>query len=253
MNFDWITTILPVINATGIPLLSIGIIFLLRAYQKSVETYKETTTHLQDENKRVRDQLSVLDSSYVESLNKMRDTVSKSMQAIGELQAAKLTLMTNPDNSPEELVQSDIEKIDEVLDRLSELIDVSKRNEYFQHEMETRINFEFNKLGKLINQIGDTKSRLAIVRVVATEEVYQSVSSQVNNNARGLHFLPKEKKVELSDLSVSEIDKLLEDLKERENKSAESKKVAPELPDSTAIQDNHTGDDDDDDIFDKFR
>jgi hypothetical protein len=237
MNFDWITTTLPIINATGIPLLSIGIILLLIAYQKSVETYKDSTTHLKDENKRVREQLSTLDSSYTDSLNKMRETVSKSMQAIGELQAAKISLLTNSNNSPAELVKSDIEKIEIVLDKLSELVDSSKRLEYYQNETSARMNIEFNNLGKIITQIGDTKSRLAIVRVIATDEVFQSISSQVSENKRGLFFSPEKKKItleELKDLEPDEINNMLLELQERKEKSEASKKAAPELPDETS-------------------
>jgi Tfp pilus assembly protein PilN len=227
MNFDWITTLLPIINATGIPLLSIGIIFLLRAYQKSVETYKDTTAHLKEENKRVREQLSILDSSYADSLNKMRETVSKSMQAIGELQAEKISILTNSSNLPVESVQSDIEKIDDVLDTLSALVGLSKRMESYQHEMDSRFTEGLSRLGKLITQIGDTKSRLAIVRVLASNEVYESISSQVSEHNRGLQF-STEKKEEKESLPYP--DELMKELEKSEANSA----TIPELPNATS-------------------
>jgi len=57
MNFDWLTNLLPIINATGIPLLVVGIFLLLRAYQKATEISKSTATYLSEENERLRKRL----------------------------------------------------------------------------------------------------------------------------------------------------------------------------------------------------
>lgn len=82
MNLDWIPNLLPIINATGIPILSIGILLLLRAYQNSVETYKDTTNHLREENERIRKRLADADNLYFGEVEKMRAIVSSSVDAI---------------------------------------------------------------------------------------------------------------------------------------------------------------------------
>jgi len=192
MNLDWLTTLIPIVNATGIPLLAVGIILLLRAYQKSVEAYKDTSLHLSEENKRLRTQLSEVDSGYLEALNRMREIAAKSIQATGELQAAKISLLTGGSDLAEHTIRSDVAKINQVLDLLQTLSETVKRIELFQKETELAVQAEFHKIGQLISEIGDTQTRLSIVRVIASDETFQSLSSNIDKQKRGLLFLAKE-------------------------------------------------------------
>jgi len=231
MNFDWLATLIPIVNATGIPLLAIGIIFLLRAYQKSVEAYKETSLHLTEENKRLRNQLSEADAGYIEALNRMREIATKSIQASGELQAAKVNLLTNPGDIPKDGIQSEVEKIDKVLELLDDLVVSAGRIENYQKEVEFGLQHELNRIGKLLSEIGDTQSRLSIVRVIASEETFQSLNSKLDKQKRGLFFEPERN---WNSLTSPEREKFIENLREeydispKELKETESSKSLPE-------------------------
>jgi hypothetical protein len=182
MNLDWLTTLLPIINATGIPILAIGIILLLRAYQKSVEAYKETSSHLREENERIRKRLNEADTFYFGEVEKMRTTVSNSMEAIKELQVRKISLLTQASEDNKETVLADIEKINEAIEGLREISTRAKTIDVKVREALFYLNHDFQELtvhvGELADQISDTKSRVAIVGVVSSGEALKELNRE---------------------------------------------------------------------------
>jgi hypothetical protein len=190
MEAEWVNRILPILNAAGIPLLSIGIIVLIWAYRKSSDVYRGTTNYLLEENKRLKDQLQIIDSDYLERLGKLRDMLAKAENAISELQARKVGLLAKPENSPKEAILSDVEKINDVILSLRELEGTTWRMkiEYFER---TRYLEEFMKkkedeINRLVDQIGDVESKVIVIRVLTTDEVYEKHKLNELGSGRGL-------------------------------------------------------------------
>lgn len=189
MNFDW-PNLLPILNATGIPLLTIGIILLIRAYQKSVETYKETSTHLSEENTRLRKRLSEIDLDYFAQVERMKNIVSNSVEAIEELQARKITLLSKPMDVSNEKIFNDVEKINEAI-KLLESLDL------LQNEFDIRLNEqtiymqrEFQHLTRAISmlseQIGDNQSRVTVLGVLTSSQTREKIKTEIGDNIRGV-------------------------------------------------------------------
>lgn len=203
MNLDWLANLLPILNATGIPLLAIGIILLIRAYQRSVEIYKETSAHLKEENERLRKRILETDTGYFAEIDRMKGIVSKSIEAIAELQARKQALLTNVEDSPREAILSDVQKIKQVialmenLARTSEELDLRFQRHSTEMKAELQdIRASFQRrmfhVGEFADGIGDTQSRIAVVRVITSDEAYEKVKSETTGQKRGLIAPPLE-------------------------------------------------------------
>jgi hypothetical protein len=197
MDFDWVPKLLPLVNATGVPLLAIGFYLLFRAYQKSIDTYKETHEHLSDENKRLRERLQSSDTGYFDQINKMRDVVSKSVDTISDLQARKVALLSKPDDIPRDAIISDVNKINEAISLMQELTAVSKevRSLYQKHiervEEEVRMKeYHYHdlakRIGNLSEKIGDTSSRVLVVSVISSDKAIEQIKKEAGEQKRGI-------------------------------------------------------------------
>jgi DnaJ-domain-containing protein 1 len=167
---DWLTNILPIINAGGIPILAIGIILLFRAYQKATETYRDTSNHLKDENDRLRKRLAESDANYFSEIDKIRVTVSSSLDAIKELQARKAELFSQSDFSVNQEILTEVRKIDNVIEILQKISSsITEIEVLYQSKLNSLTNkFEelFIRIGEMSTQIDDSKSRNAIRGVI---------------------------------------------------------------------------------------
>lgn len=189
MNID-LSNLLTILNATGIPLLAIALILLVKAYQKSGETYKETSSHLSSENERLRKRLGEVDASYFTDVEKMRSIVAKSMEAIEELQTRKIALLSKSEGSSDEAILADVEKINEAIQKLHALDDLERHLELRFKEQTLYLHREFQSLtfeiGKLAEHIGDTNARIAVVGVLASSSKQETLKSEVGDHKRGL-------------------------------------------------------------------
>jgi hypothetical protein len=178
MNLEWVKDLLPLLNATGIPLLAIGILLLLRAYQNSVQTYKDVTSSLKDENERLRTRLTEVETSYYGEMDKARDIAIKSMEAIEKLRIQKTKLLSETSADSEELV-SEVKKINEAIRLLGELSTAFK---LFDEQMRVHIAYtrrEFSRLlaeptqvlERIADVVRDDSSRLEIVQILNLAEV----------------------------------------------------------------------------------
>lgn len=210
MEFDWISKLLPLVNATGVPLLAVGFYLLFRAYQKSIDTYQGTYRHLTEENRRLnetysnlshensllKERLQSIDTEYYDQIDKMRESIIKTANAISELQARKVALLSKED-VPESTIVSDVNKINEAIALMQEFASASKEIrlsykkhiEYFDDEMKTK-DLKYNelalKISKLSEQIGDTSSRVIVVRVVSSDGAIQRIISEIEGKIRGI-------------------------------------------------------------------
>jgi predicted nucleic acid-binding Zn-ribbon protein len=197
MDFDWLPKLLPLINATGVPLLAVGCYLLFRAYQKSIDTYKETHEHLSEENKRLREQLQSVETGYFDQVNKMKDVVSKTVDAISELQARKVALLSKPDEVPKDAILSDVNRINEAINLMQKLIEVSKEvkflyRRHLEHiEEEVKMKeYNYRDLAKRISylseRIGDTSSRVLVVSVISSDKAIEQIKKEAGEQKRGM-------------------------------------------------------------------
>jgi hypothetical protein len=207
MSID-LNQILPLINATGIPLLAVSLIVLIMAYQKAVQTYKETASSLNEENKRLRETLHSNGLDYIEELRKMKKVVSKVDDAVENLVAAKATLLAR---GSADLIQEkqltegkkifmDVGKIDLAIESMHSLIEYQSmferaftenqlRVEQTLHEF--RANFRNVQLAisKLSDQIADNNSRALIVGVIGSRETRSELQTIAATQPKGLPML----------------------------------------------------------------
>jgi len=198
---DWLTNLLPILNAAGIPLLAIGVILLIRAYQKSVETYKETSSHLRDENERLRKRIYELDTSYFREVEKVRSVILKSSEVIEELNVRKVTLLSKAEerpikpmirNSPE---KSDVIAINKAIELLEAIISHQRRNEidYLQKTFYSGEQFRdiIHQLSMLTDRIGDIETKFTILKVLSEADIKQ-LRNKVGEQKRGLALTEEE-------------------------------------------------------------
>lgn len=241
-----INTLMPILNAMGIPLLATGIILLIRAYRKSVEAYKDTSNHLREENERLRILLSEKDTSYFEQIQRMNRITAKSAEVIEELQARKVALLSKPKAETEknliamlskrkadtERALWEVKKINESIELMQKLIAMQGLFERQWRDDASHIKDEFLsltvKIGQLAEHVGDVKSRIAIVSVVTPPEIYQKLASEVENQTRGLISTSEEEDRLLMPDGAEPIDKNIRALEENllERKLAAEREVA---------------------------
>jgi predicted nucleic acid-binding Zn-ribbon protein len=216
MNLNWLTDVFPVLNATGLPLLAIAVILLVRAFQKSIETYKETSAHLStenqtlreriqetyrnftEENEKLRERLHKIDTDYFDELDRMKSVVSKTNEAIAELHARKVALLSKPEDSSNEAILSEVQKIGQAISIMQELVNSQKEFKsllskgivyvYDKDLKNVERQFELltNQVGELAGQIGDTKTRIAVVSILTTENMLHQIKSDTDGQKRGL-------------------------------------------------------------------
>jgi hypothetical protein len=183
-------SLIPIVNATGIPLLAIGVILLVRAYQKSVDTYKETSVHLSSENDRLRKRLVEADTAYSRELNELRSIVSKSVKAIEELEARKFALLSKTEDTSEQTIFTDVAKIDELITRITQLshLDsfISRELANFSLHIQQEADKITAEISSLAMQIGDTKTRIAVVGFIASSEKQDNLKNEIKDQTRGL-------------------------------------------------------------------
>lgn len=188
MNLDW-TILLPIVNSTGIPLLAIGIILLLRAYQKSGETYKETSNHLKEENERLRKRLNDADTLYISEVEKMRTAAVSAAETIKELQARKIALLSSANEANKESALHDVDKINKAIEELHTLSSVLRSIDSKIRESLFYINHDFRYLtiniSNLADQIGDTKSRVAIVSAITSTTSLKELVGEIEKQKDG--------------------------------------------------------------------
>jgi hypothetical protein len=197
MNFDWLANLVPILNATGIPLLGIGIVLLVRAYQKSAETYKETSAHLTEENKRLWERLHDVDVGYFDEVEKMKSIVAKSIDAIGELQIRKVALLSKPEELSSETIMSEIKKIDRAIALMQELSQTQEElkilfvryNRAMQEEifkLEQRFQNSAIQVGEMAGQIGDPIARVTLLGLLTKHESLAKLKSETAGLKQGL-------------------------------------------------------------------
>jgi len=190
MPTDWLSTLLPIINAAGIPILAIAIVMLLRAYQKATDTYKDVSNHLRSENERLSNRLAKVETDYFSDYDKMKVTVSSSMNAIQELQARKIALLSQPENSESKDILTEVKKINNIIDLLQTIMSGVTEISSQQQHMVTRANYDAQRvmieMGKLAEQIGDTKSRVAVLGVITSNKSLNEVKSEIDIQKRGI-------------------------------------------------------------------
>ncbi len=195
MDYDFFMKILPILNATGVPLLAIGIILLLRAYQQSVKTYRESSTHLLEENKRLRNLLSEGDANYLALMEKMKGIVAKSVEAIEELQVRKISLLSKSEETSNDEVLADVKNINEAISLVRQLAEFNYKLgvDYKREQMYMRDHFLSltTQVGQIAEQIGDIKSRTALVGVIVSDDSLNELRAEVKGKNRGLK-VPKE-------------------------------------------------------------
>jgi hypothetical protein len=195
MDYDSFMKLLPILNATGVPLLAIGIILLLRAYQQSVKAYRESSTHLLEENKRLRNLLSEGDANYLSLMEKMKGIVAKSVEAIEQLQVRKISLLSKSEETSSDNVLADVKNINEAISLMRQLSDFNYRLglDYKHQQAYTRDQFVSltTQVGQLAEQIGDIKSRTALVGVIVSDDAFNELKEGVKGKNRGL-TIPKE-------------------------------------------------------------
>jgi hypothetical protein len=231
MNLDWLTILLPVVNAAGIPILAFAVIMLVRAYRKSVETYKETADHLRLENDRLRKRLSELDTGYSKQLDRIRNVVDKAVGSLEHLNGRRVALLSNL-GSDRQATMRDVMKISEAIDAITPLIQTLGK---FSPPLIARVIEEYlNRLaidlGKLAAQIGDSQSRLALIKIVVTSDrVLRDVESDVAKTQRGL-TIPSEQRIELPGLDIEKLDRFLSEILESgDSQTARGKSPGDEL------------------------
>ncbi|MBL8091782.1 MAG: DnaJ domain-containing protein [Anaerolineales bacterium] len=92
MSFDWLTPFLPAINMAGIPILLVSIVVLLQVYQRTNSLYKDTSEHLRGENERLAKRLADTEQKYFDEIERIKKTVSSTLETVSELQAKKDTI-----------------------------------------------------------------------------------------------------------------------------------------------------------------
>jgi hypothetical protein len=213
--------ILVVVNAMGLPLLAFAFLILFRAYQRANETNKEVVAELREENKRLSERLATGDATYMELASKMRVMVARSNEAIEELQARKIELLTNAQSSPEETLQAEVEKINESLNRIAQIHELRLRYDLRLRQEGARAREELQILTDMIThlaeQIGDIRARVAIVSVVTSPAIKQRLQQNTSGVERGVVSNP-----EPSPVSPTE--------KEGEDKSSERFYLSPGTP-----------------------
>jgi len=196
MPNDLFSILLPIINAAGIPILAIGIIILLRAYQKASETYRDTSNYLRDENERLGKRLATAEANHFNDYEKMRVMASNSINAIQELQARKVSLLTQSESLATQEILAEVKKINdtiELLQNMSSMISVLSIDN--QRKFDS-INENFQKITQQVSlmadQIGDTKSRVAILGAITSTKVLDGIKSEVDISRRGIVAPPIE-------------------------------------------------------------
>ena len=197
MQPDWLTNFLPVLNATGIPLLAVGVILLVRAYQKSIEAYKDSTTHLAAENEKLRERLRVIDASYFDQIEKAKTSAAKSFEAIEELYARKVSLLSETESASTKDILSDVKNINQAIELIRELSSVQRGFNSQLHMHTTKMDDELaawdshfkslsSEISRLADRIGDTASRVIVVSVVTSAKVVEAVKAETQDRKRGL-------------------------------------------------------------------
>jgi len=169
---DWLTVVLPIINAAGIPLLAFGIILLLRAFQKSTDIYKDTTIHLKDENDRLRKRLSEFESSYFNEIEKAREIAVRSMDAIQELHTIRATIKLNENKDDSTYEIEGIDSAIEILKGLStafKILDMKLQEHivYSKQEFELLVSKISHSLIYIERDLRNDKGRQAIDRIIS--------------------------------------------------------------------------------------
>lgn len=186
---DWVT-ILPIINATGIPLLAFSFFLLFRVYHRSIETHQGTIAGLRHENERLRQRLSESDASYTELALKMRAMAMRGAEAVEELEARKITLLSKKETAPKELILEEVQRINESIQQIEEVqrlrlqFDVALREETIR----TRSHLQHitSRISGLAQQVGDVKARVAIAGLVTSRETHQMLVDELKGLARGM-------------------------------------------------------------------
>jgi hypothetical protein len=187
MDADWLTKILPFLNAAGIPLLSLSILLLILSYRRIVEVYKDTVKDLRDENKRLSERLREVDSDYFEKIAKMKEIISKSENAVAELYARKAELQSKEASKPETF--SDTQRINQAIELLLDMTRIKSEVRYSRvfGELEYMMNEKKKEINKLADEIDDTESRVIVIGVLTTEEAYKKFElDKLESSARSV-------------------------------------------------------------------
>lgn len=185
MNLDWLMQLVPIINAAGVPILAVGIILLLLAYQNASKSYQETSVHLKIENERLRARLSEEEDRYFLGAEKIKDLMSKSIEAMGQLEARKVALLSTVEGISKDDLKAEIDKLNKAIEVLHRLIGYDKER---QIEAQHRYLVLIRHIGELIGQISDIKSRIALLGVITSKEEQQEIKKELSGHKRGLVF-----------------------------------------------------------------
>ena len=202
MDTSWISSLIPLLNASGLPILAVGIFILIRAYQKLVEAHKTSYEELLTENDRLRRRLASVDDSYFQEMEKLHSIIKKSSDAIDELQVRKITLLSSEQfKNDQERILSDIPKINKIIELLQEVLNIShdesKQFRDIHDNMKKTLEAVRLNIGLTACEISDIPSRLHSLKPIATDKIYNTIQEAVGKNITGLTYIEKSPEEEL--------------------------------------------------------
>jgi len=179
---DNVNAVLQIVNALGIPLLAVGVILLIVAYQKSGEAYRDGSKYLRDENDRLRTRLAERDDHYFALVDRTAKLLARSERAIEELQARKIGLLASTPESDanRDLVLAEVKKINAAIESLQDL------PLEFSYHLERELGSMTRRVAELAEEIGDVRARLAVVAVVTSPDVHEKLTAEISGRASGL-------------------------------------------------------------------
>ena len=206
MNFDWVTTLPSVLNFTGVPILVTGIIFLFKAYQSALETNKEsfrqlreTAEALEKDNSTLRARLRDFDTAVFSRVEKFDEISKRSLSVIGELEARKVALLSSSEATENgEGLRSAIAQLNEAIAVIRRTVDFpadfrQEMRSYIDH-FERRLREGFADTSAVMERVGDTKSRIAIIRLIGSDALADQLAKDlVDEIARPGISLPSPK------------------------------------------------------------
>jgi hypothetical protein len=205
MDLNWLMQLLPIINGAGIPILAVGIVLLLRAYQAATKSYQETSEHLKIENERLRGRLIEAEDRYFLSAEKIKDLMSKSIEAVGQLEARKVALLSTAEGISKDDLKAEIDKLNKAIEVMHHINLFKSERQFEDHRRYVAL---MANISELIGQISDIKSRIALLGVVTSKEEQQEIGKELSDYKRGLVFENVESRYLRSFDSETDLSKL---------------------------------------------
>jgi hypothetical protein len=193
---DILTTLVPFINAAGIPILAFAIIILLRVYQKIGESYQQSANYLREENERLRRRMEQADSHYFDYLDKVRTLATKASELENQLITGQLKARI----SKVDLSEEDVMKVDAAIrtvQRLTELtaeVDNKVREQVSSIDRQTQTLIAHLKVFTEELKTADPKTLVVVsenINLQAADEIRAlEVSTIADQYARANSSLP---------------------------------------------------------------